>query len=98
MLQAYRGTPHPVRNLISYQLLKNQDVRTKLDHFPTETQENDSAVREIESRYKNKCKEYDDKRNKTTTHKMKPGDAVVVKRENKRKARRIYEPTYIPSL
>ena len=39
MLQAYRSTPHPARNLASYQLLKNRDVRTKLDHFPTETQE-----------------------------------------------------------
>lgn len=33
----------------------------------------------------------------TTTHKMKPGDAVVVKEEDKRKAQTIYEP-YVYSV
>ena len=92
MLQAYRSIPHPAIKLPPYQLLMNREVRTTLDHFPTETQENDTAVRASDSRYKNKCKEYHDQRYKTTTHKMKSGDAVVVKRENKRKAQTIYKP------
>ena len=71
MLQAYRSTPHPATKLPPYQLLMNREVRTTLDHFPTETQENDTAVRASDSRYKNKCKEYHDQRHKTTIHKMK---------------------------
>lgn len=72
--------------------MMNREVKTMINHFPTETQEDNTAVRTNESRYKRKCKEYHDKQNKIPTQKMKPGDAVVVKRENKRKARTIYKP------
>ena len=92
MLQAYRSTPHPATKFPPYQLLMNRQVKTKLDHFPTETQEDDKEVRERDSQYKRKRKEYHDKRHNTTTHTMTPGDAVVVKRENKRKEQTLYEP------
>jgi transposase InsO family protein len=92
MLQAYRSTPHPATKVPPYQLLMNREVRTKLDHFPTETHQDDKKVRENYSNYKSKCKEYHDKRHKTKTHKLKPGDAVLVKRENKRKGQTPYEP------
>ncbi|CAB4043024.1 Transposon Tf2-9 poly [Paramuricea clavata] len=39
-----------------------------------------------------KCKKYHDKRHKTKTHKLKPGDAALVKRENKRKGLTLHEP------
>jgi hypothetical protein len=92
MLQAYRSTPHPATKIPPYQLLMNREVRTKPDHFPTETHQDDKKVRENDSNYKSKCKEYHDKRHKTKTHKLKPGDAVLVKRENKRKGQTPYEP------
>ena len=92
MLQAYRSTPHPATKAPPYQLLMNREVRTKLDHFPTETHKDDKEVRESDSQYKTKCKGYHDKRHKTKTHSLKPGDATVVKRENKRKGQTPYEP------
>ena len=50
-------------------------------------------MRENDSKYKSKCKEYHDKRHKTKTHKLKPaGDSVLVKRENQRKGQTPYEP------
>jgi hypothetical protein len=49
-------------------------------------------VRENDSNYKSKCKEYHDKRHKTKTHKLKAGDAVLVKCENKCKGQTPYEP------
>jgi hypothetical protein len=49
-------------------------------------------VRENYSNYKSKCKEYHDKRHKTKTHKLKAGDAVLVKCENKCKGQTPYEP------
>ena len=92
MLQAYRSTPHPATKLPPYQLLMNRQLRTKLDHFQTETQHNDKEVRERNSQCKRKHKEYHDKRHKTTTHTMTPDNAVIVKCENKRKGQTLYEP------
>ena len=45
MLQAYRSTPHPATNKPPYELLMNREVRTNLDHFPTETYSKDKEVR-----------------------------------------------------
>ena len=67
-------------------------MRTKLDHFPTETQHNDKEVRGRNSQCKSKRKEYHDKGFKTTTHTMTPGNAVIVKCENKRKRPTLYKP------
>ena len=92
MLQAYRSTPHPAMKLPPYQLLVNREVGTKMDHFPTETHQNDGEVRENDSRYKKKFKEYNDNRYTTKRHTLKPGDAVLVKRENKRRGQTPYEP------
>ena len=92
MLQAYRSTPHPAMKLPPYQLLVNREVGTKMDHFPTETHQNDREVRENDSRYKKKCKEYNDNRYTTKRHTLKQGDAVLVKRENKRRGQTPYEP------
>ena len=92
MLQAYCSTPHPATKMTPYQLLMNRAVRTRLAHFPTEMHCKDEQVRERDRTYKQKCKEYHDKRNNTKAHTLGVGDAVVVKRENKRKAQTPYEP------
>lgn len=92
MLQAYRSSPHPATKKPPYELLMNSEVRTKLDHFPTPTHINDQEVRANDRSYKEKCNEYHDKRHNTKKHTLKIGDAVVVKRENKRKAQTPYEP------
>ena len=92
MLQAYRSTPHPGTNETPYKLLMNRDVRTKLDHFPTETSLHDKEVRDQDFQYKGQRKIYHDKRYKAKIHRLKQGDAVVVKRENKRKGQTPYEP------
>ena len=46
MLQAYRETPHPATGATSYELLMNRTIRTKLDHYPTETAHMDEEVRQ----------------------------------------------------
>ena len=92
MLQAYRSSSHPATKKTPYELLMNREVRTKLDHFPRTTHLNDQEVRANDRSYKEKCKEYHDKRHNTKEHTLRIGDAVVVKRENKCKAQRPYEP------
>lgn len=92
MLQAYRSSPHPATKNPPYELLMNREVRTKLDHFPTTTHINDQEVRANDRSYKEKCKEYHAKRHNAKKHTLKIGNAVVVKRENKRKAQTPYEP------
>ena len=92
MLQAYRSSPRPATKKTPYESLMNREVRTKLDHFPAITHINDKEVRANDRSYKEKCNEYHDKRHNTKKHTLTIGDAVVVKRENKRKAQTPYEP------
>jgi hypothetical protein len=62
MLQAYISAPHPATNKTPYELLMNRMVRTTLDHHPTEQHENDEEVRKKDSIYKQRLKDYNDKR------------------------------------
>ena len=68
----------------------NREVRTNLDHFPTETHSKDEEIRKSDSAYKQRCKGYHDKRHNTRERNLKA--AVVVKREHRRKAQTPYEP------
>ena len=92
MLQAYRSSPHPATKKTPYELLINREVTTKLDHFPAITHIKDQEVRINDRSYKEKCKEYQDKRQNTKKHTLKIGIAVVARKENKRKAQTPYEP------
>ena len=92
MLQAYRSTPHPATKIAPYQLLMNRQVRTKLDHFPTEISPKDDIVRRNDQQYKEKTKRNHDKRHRIKEYKLKIGDAVIVKREKKKKGETPYEP------
>ena len=92
MLQAYRSTPHPATKATPYELLMNRQVRTKLDHFPVELSPKDKETREMDASYKKKVKQYHDTRHNSKRHKFQIGNAVVVKREKKRKTETIYEP------
>ena len=91
MLQAYRSTPHPATKSTPYELLMNRQVRTKIDHFPTETSPKDDAVRRNDQQYKEKAKRNHDKRQRSKEYKLKTGDAVIVKREKKKKGETPYE-------
>ena len=92
MLQAYRSTPHPATKETPYELMMNRQIRTKIEHFPISTSSKDKDVRIKDSKYKEQVKKYHDKRRQTREHKIKIGDAVVVKREKKRKVETPYEP------
>jgi len=92
MLQTYCSTPHPATRATPYELLMNRQVRTIIDHAPLDFNEADEIVRTNDQRYKQKSKAYYDKRNNTSHHTIKEGDAVLVKRENKRKAQTPFEP------
>ena len=94
MLQAYRSTLHPATKETPYELMMNRQIRTKIEHFPISTSSKDKDVRIKDSKYKEQVKKYHDKRRQTREHKIKIGDAVVVKRERKRKVETPYE-TYI---
>ena len=92
MLQAYRSTPHPATKETPYELMMNRQIRTKIEHFPISTSSKDKDVSIKDSKYKEQVKKYHDKRRQTREHKTKIADAVVVKRERKRKVETPYEP------
>ena len=73
MLEAYRDTPHPATKKTPYELMMNREVRTKLEHFPSETSPKHGWHR-------------------VTQLKLEVGQAVIIKREKKRKAETPYEP------
>ncbi len=60
MLQAYRQTPHPATKSAPYEVLMHRQVRTRLEHFPTEVHITQSEVKRNDEIYKQK-------RNSTTT-------------------------------
>ena len=92
MLQAYRETPHPATKKTPYELMMNRKVRTRLEHVPTDRPAQDVDVRENDGKFKAKTKKYHNKRHRATTHKLAVGQAILVKRDKKRKAQTPYEP------
>ena len=92
MLQAYRETPHPATGNAPYDLLMNRAIRTRLDHYPTERASRDEEVRKRDSKYKEKLKSYHDRRHRAKKHKFKAGEAVLLKRDKKRKGDTPFEP------
>ena len=93
MLQAYRETPHPATGTAPYELLMNREIRTRLDHYPTERSKWDEEIRKRDSKYKEKVKSYHARRHRATEHKFKVGEApVLLKRDKKRKGDTPFEP------
>ena len=92
MLQAYRETPDPATGNTPYHLLMNRAIRTRLDHYPTERPSRDEEVRKRDSNYKEKLKSYHDRRHRAKKHKFKAGEAVLLKRDKKRKGDTPFEP------
>ena len=92
MLQAYRDTPHPATKETPYELMMNREIRTKLEHFPSSTPTQDQEVRGNDRKYKERIKQYHDKRHRATELHLEIGQAVIVKRDKKRKAETPYEP------
>ena len=90
MLQAYRETPHPATGTAPYELLMNREIR--LDHYPTERSNRDEEIRKRDSKYKEKVKSYHDQRHRAKEHKFKVGEAVLLKRDKKRKGDTPFEP------
>ena len=70
----------------------HRQVRTRLEHFPTEVHITQEEVKKNDETYKQKRKQYHDKRHRVKTHTIKCGDAVLIKREKKRKKHTPYEP------
>ena len=92
MLQAYRDTPHPATKETPYELMMNREIRTKLEHFPSSTPTQDQEVRGNDRKYKERIKQYHDKRHRATELHLEIGQAVIVKRDKKRKAETPYDP------
>lgn len=92
ILQAYRQTPHPATKASPYELLINRQVRTRLEHFNTKIQIPNEELRKNDEVYKQRLKQYHDKRHRVKKHALRCGDAVLIKRERKRKAETPYEP------
>jgi len=84
MLQGYRETPHPATGVTPYELLMNRTVRSKLDHYPTDTASKDEDVRKRDSTYKHKLNIHHENRHRAKKHKVNVGEAVL-KRKKKRK-------------
>ena len=92
MLQTYRDTPHPATRKTPYELMMNREIRTKLEHFPSSIPTQDQEVRVNDRNYKERIKQYHDKRYRATELHLDIGQAVIVKRDKKRKAETPYEP------
>ena len=81
MLQAYRQTPHPATKSTSYEVLMHRQIRTRLEHFPTEVHITQEEIKKNDKTYKQKRKQYHDKRHGVRIHTIKCGDAVLITRE-----------------
>ena len=92
MLQVYRQTPHPATKLTLYEVLMHRQVRTRLEHFPTEIHITQEEIKENDRTYQQKRKQYHDKRHRVRIHTIKCGDAVLIKRDKKRKKHTPDEP------
>ena len=84
-LKAYRCTPHTVTNFSPAELMYGRKIRTKLPEFCTDYTGCDEQVRLRDQKYKQKGKEYYDKKFYVKEGQVNEGDLVVLqqKRENK---------------
>ena len=62
------------------------------DHYPTERSNREEEIAKRDSKYKEKLKSYHDRRHRAKEHKFKVGEAVLLKREPKRKGDTPFEP------
>ena len=69
----------------------NRTVRTKLDHYLMDKANRDEEVRKRDSKYKQKLKTYHDNRHRAKEHNIKVGEAILLKREKKRKGETLFE-------
>ena len=72
--------------------MMNKEVQTKIEHFPSETSPKDQEVRSNDRNYKERIKQYHDKRYWEIQFQLEVGQAVIIKREKKRKAETPYQP------
>ena len=70
----------------------HRQVRTRFEHFPTEVHITQEEIKKNDKTYKQKRKRYHDKRHRVRIHTIKCGDAVLIKKEKKRKKYTHYEP------
>ena len=95
MLQAYRQTPHLATKSTPCEILRHRQVRTRLEHF-TEVHITQEEVKKNDETYKQKRKQYHDKRHiRVKTHTIKCGDTVLIKREKKRKKAHALRAVYL---
>ena len=92
IIQTYRETPHPATGTAPYELLMKREIRTRLDHYPTERSNRDEETRKRDTKYKEKVESYHDRRHRAQEHKFKVGEAVLLKRDKKRKGDTPFEP------
>ena len=84
-LKAYRSTPHSVTNVSPAEMMYGRKLRTKLPEFSLESLFADDEVRLRDYKFKEKGKEYFDKKNHVKEEQVKEGDIIYLKqkRENK---------------
>ena len=63
----------------------HRQVRTRLEHFPTEVHITREEIKKNDKTYKQKRKRYHDKHHRVRIHTIKCGDAVLIKREKRKK-------------
>ena len=90
-LRAVIETDHVVvMDKIKQETAKNEELRDWLKPFKKSPKDNEVSTRD--ELYKKKVKNNHDKQHRSKQHKLRIGDAVVVKRERKRKAETPFEP------
>ena len=77
ILMAYRTTPHRASGETPAYLIFGRDMRTKLPNLEKEEEE-ECGIRKHHDEYKNKMKEYADKKHGAKEHTFKIGDIVYI--------------------
>ena len=78
MLEAYRATPHPSTSKSPYKLMFGRNMN--LNIFPTMKRKvRDGAIRNRDRQYKEKAKEYHDRKKNVKESRIRLGDRVLLK-------------------
>ena len=101
-LMNYRNTPHPGTGFSPSQLMFHRPVRDKLPALPsTPTQRKPfNKVRQVDRKYKDKMESNSNRKSRTQTDTVKPGDLVLIKNLDKHRDKytSVWNPTPLPVL
>ena len=86
-LMTYRDTPHPATGKTPYELMFQRPIKTTLEEYNTNSVPDYERIRDRDQRYKEKIKEYHDRKKHVKEHSIAIGDMLLLR--NKKKGKQI---------